>query len=270
MIGSLVLFLARPCAAKSEKTTKENNIGRPNPADKGYPFRKKLVPGFPYLDAKDYQDKLPLESAPSDCQTKVDQFNVYTTGTLKGGLKYHQGARGGSSLPALNGSTDLGGVYEKQAVGATYFFKYQVEISWIGDMKDAFSGQMMVTAPVKLDSKEKEIEFHDDGPDNDWIDKEWDVPSDWKGTFEEYKKQFPITETDGNTVRWIDAPGGHSIRMSDMKNYALFYAGACKKVTNVKVFKIEYPSGKNPTMTEVSPPESLKDEVKGFKYKRED
>ena len=170
----LLLFAQANCgdAPKPKKTTKEDLASTPMPPNGWYPFHKNPVEGQDVLKAAAYADKVPLQAADTACGTKVDTFDIHMTGKVRGSLKFNTQPRGSYAVPETNDNTDLGGFN----TGATAAFKYEVEITWIGPLKDAIYGQMILTEPVALDSKGTSVEFHDDTPANDWVDKEWKIP----------------------------------------------------------------------------------------------
>jgi hypothetical protein len=244
-------------------TTEENLLATPKPPERRYPFREGLEGG---LNPADYQNRVPLQAVDPACATKVQDppgIVVRTTGNLVGGLKYNTRKRGtGNAAETNGGNVALGGVWKDATIGwyDLHRFKFQVEISFVGPLADAFYGQM-VTDPVALDATEKDVEFKDDTPANDWIGKEWSLAPG------ETKNDAAVVEVAGQTVRWIDAPGGTAFTVANKKMYFLFYAGACKKLTHVKIFKIEYPENETPKMTELTAAQ-LDAEVRNFSFRR--
>jgi hypothetical protein len=266
-LPALIFLLVLSCCGDGDitvsKTTKEDLVPTPAPPDRWYPF----APGDEHaLKHADYENKIPLSAADATCGTKVKEppaIDMHDTGKVIGGLKFNLFPRGkGSAAEANQDNTNLGPIYEKNSGVARdwYLYKFEVEITYTPVLKDGFYGQM-ISAPFEM-SATPDITFTDDSPENDTIGKQWFLAPGQK------KSDFPVVEVQNTTVRWIDAPGGSQLGMgiADKKMFVIVYAGACKKVTYVKVLKFEYPKGKKPTITYIEP-DKLKDQVKSYKFK---
>ncbi len=57
--------------------------------------------------------------------------------------------------------------------------------------------------------------------------------------------------------------------MGRQKTYLLIYAGVDKNITHAKIYRIEYPEGKKPVMTEVPSMEALLKETPSVTYSPE-
>jgi hypothetical protein len=240
---------------KKSVTNKDDLSPTPGPPIGLYPFKE----GAGYKP-DDYVNKLPKSEAAESCKNKVTSLEIHDKRKVVGNLKFNLRPRGDGNAAEMNGgNTDLGPVFEEMTLTNWYFYKYEVEISFTAGLEDTFYGQM-ITDPFTIGTK-PDVQFHDDTPANDWINKEWQLkPS-------EKKTDFPVIEIQGNTVRWIDSPGGTTFKVANTTQIIIVYAGACGKLTHLKIIKIEYPKGKKPKFSFVDPPENLKDEVKSFKFK---
>lgn len=239
---------------KTSKTkTKEELFATPKPPDGWYPFKE----GTDYKP-DDYENKLPKSEASTSCATKVSGIEIHDKGKIVGTLKYNLKQRSGGDAKETNGgNTDLGGVFDGGTILDWYHYKFEVEVSFTPNLEKSFYGQM-ATDPFTMDKKE-DVKFHDDTPANDYIGMQWILrPS-------EKKSDFPVVEVQGNTVRWIDAPGGAN--QGNTTQIFIVYAGSCGKLTDVKVFKVEYPKKKKPQISYIDPPDKLKEQVKSFKFK---
>jgi hypothetical protein len=233
-------------------TTKEDLAKTPEPPLGHSPFT-----GDDALKPEDFENKIPpIGAPPPGCGTKVTAFNVYTDGQVRGALKYNGRPRAGVEVACLNNNdTTLGPC--RAPTGITSFFKFEAEVTFEGDLKNGFYGQL-VTRPSPNAENTNDVTFGDDTPKNDWIGKNWFL----KPT--EKKENFPTVEVDGQTVRWIDSPQGNA--HGPIKLFVIVYAGACGKLTNLQIFKLAYqPTGKG-KMTEITEAD-LKKEVKSFKFK---
>ncbi|HEY9787756.1 MAG TPA: hypothetical protein V6D17_20375 [Candidatus Obscuribacterales bacterium] len=219
-----------------------------------------------------YQNKFPIEDPVPGCECVVSNINVLTSGWTKGGLRFFTEIRGNFgdppnyTYPETNDSGDLGPV----ATGNLYlYYKYEPEITFAGEVKDGFYGQM-ISQQIRLDKPPKPVTFRDWTPKNDFVGREWNIPPG--KDFVETKKNCPVVayEKEARTLRFIDAPGGPAgafgVGVEGTKYYVLIYAGACDKVTHVKCFRIDFPVGKKPSMTEVPTALDLLKEVPGILY----
>jgi len=264
-------LLLTACGDGSTKTltSKEDLFETPAP-----PYR--FQPFHPFSDAEgegwnpeEYKDKMPLKSPPAGTESKVDSFDVLLTGWTKGGLRFHTQARGNFSdppnmtYPETNDNGNLG----PESCGFLYlYYKYEPEVTYIGDLNKCFYGTM---ATGLMDPKTRDpIIFKNLIIENDTIGREWHYNSN--EPFKEWKKKFPVVAVENKTVRWIDCMGGAGGSMGvgweGKKVYVLVYAGVEKCVTHAKIFRIDFPEGKKPIMTEVPTIEALLKEAPSVNY----
>lgn len=213
------------------------------------------------LDTTAFADKDLAQAAAAGCGTKVvPPIGYRTQGAISGKLVFHAFKRGDYSYPEVNspsvpnsnttlGSCDYG----------HYCFKYEITVTFAGPMKDAFYGQLISASPTS--TNKDDVVFKDDTPANDWPGKKWNLKAG------ETKGMFPVVEVAGQTVRWIDAPGGTELAMRGKNNFIIVYAGACGVVTDTKFFKIRYFESEHAKMTELTLAQ-LKAEVNSFKYEK--
>ncbi|MCC7530805.1 MAG: hypothetical protein IT342_19945 [Candidatus Melainabacteria bacterium] len=217
----------------------------------------------------DYKNKLPLKSPPAGVDAKVESVNVLMSGWTKGGLRFHTQPRGNFSdvpnmtYPETNDNGNLGG----ESCGFVYlYFKYEPEVNFAGDLTKCCYGSM---ATGQMDPKSKEpIVFKNLVIENDTIGREWHYNSN--EPFADWKKKFPVVNVEAKTVRWIDCMGGAGGSLGagweGKKVYVMIYAGVDKCITHAKIFRIDYPEGKKPTMTEVPTMEALLKETTAVTY----
>lgn len=223
---------------------------------------------------EDFNNRFPIEELDKSCNQVVKKLDVYTAGLVQGDLRFNTRFRGNFNdppnytFPETNNSIELGPV----STGNLYlYYKYEGEVEYQtekGEMDKCFYGQMS-TRPIAIEEKVP-IEFHDSTPRNDASGREWNV---LKGEdFIEFKKKYPVVlvEKAKGVVRFIDCPGGPAgafgVGWEGKKIYIMLYAGTCNRVTHVKVFRIDYPVGKRPKMTEIKSDKDLLQEVPSFSY----
>jgi len=240
-----IWFQAGPIApAAATKTTAANLFPDPTP-----PYRWNLfspwpvsgagitppVPLTPPVDAL-----FPIGSAVG-CATEVVIPNGITaklSGTTTGALGYNGRPRGGGNYPSVNGGKKtLGGFRDTLNWMSTRIgYKYEVSVTFQGPLKDAFYGQL-ISGPHSLDvTKPVHAKFRDDGPANDWVGKTWNLKPG------ETKAAFPVIEVVGQTVRWIDAPGGSPFSVQGTYHIVILYAGACGAVEDIEILLVKYPA----------------------------
>lgn len=227
---------------KSE-TTKEDLAETPAPPYRWDPFTP--WPGetpnqYPPINEDDFFSTTII---PSDCTTSVKDppgITIRLTGNIVGNLSYNDLQRGngrpGASPAVNNGNKQLGG-FRKQPGGAPSRtgYKYQVEITWEGPLKDAFWGQMASDMHYNVWNPNPAVEFDDDTPANDWVTKPWNLKPGEK------KSDFPVVELVGQTLRYIDAPQGPVPDTVPGVKFFLIYAGACGKATHRKILMLFFP-----------------------------
>jgi len=268
-IFSTTLLTACGDGSTKTLTTKEDLFETP-------PFPRRFQPFHPFNDAEgegwkadDYKNKTLVDKPPPGADSKVDSLNVLLTGWTKGGLRFNTQARGNFSdppnmtYPETNDNGNLG----PESCGFVYlYYKYEPEVTYIGDLKKCFYGTM---ATGLMDPKTNDpIIFKNLIIENDTVGREWHYNSN--EPFKEWKKKFPVVAVENKTVRWIDCMGGAGGSMGvgweGKKVYVLIYAGADKSITHAKIFRIDYPEGKKPTMTEVPTIEALLKETPSVNY----
>jgi hypothetical protein len=209
------------------------------------------------LDPAEYKNKIPTVHEPAaGCGTKVTAFNVYLSGPVHGSLKYDLLPRDNINFDCANNDKTLGSCRGKGI--STVIYKFEVEITFTGPLKDGFYGQL-ITRPSAAAANDNDVEFKDDTAKNDWVDKNWYLQPGQK------KEEFPSVELDGQTVRWIDAP--QALALNAVKLFVIVYAGACGKLTNLEIFKITYPRAGKATMEKITEAD-LKKEVGSFIFKQ--
>jgi hypothetical protein len=234
-------------------TTKENLFKTPAPPSGRSPFAKGSEGA---LNPADYKNKIPPVSAPpSGCGTKVKSLNVYMDGQVHGGLKYNLLQRDNIDFPCANNDQTLGSC--RKAGASTVLFKFEGEVTFEGPLKDGFYGQL-ITHPSPADKNDSDVEFEDDTPKNDWIDKDWYLLPGEK------KDDYPSVEVSGETVHWIDSP--QALPLKSVKRFVIVFAGACGTLTNLEIFKIVYPPAGKASMKKITEAD-LKTEVKNFTFK---
>jgi hypothetical protein len=248
------------CSSTSKLvTTQDNLVETPSPPNYYYPFDLTPDEGKQTLNIKDFINKLPLQKPDSHCTTSVADIEVLTSGPVEGDLKFntkYRNAWNGSDEDDFsfnetnNDNAELGGV----ATGNLYlYYKYEVKISYVGNLKNAFYGQMMAKEVVPMDSNSKEVCFRSETPQNDNIGRVWRVTKDLPPI--EVKKKYPSLEIEGQTVRWVNCVGGGAgimgVGFENKSQYLIVYAGACGKITNLKVYRIDFPANQKPIMQEV-------------------
>jgi len=254
VLAALILMSTCYGDGPVKSTTTEKDLARtPEPPYGRSPFTKGSDGA---LNPADYKNKIPTLAAAPGCGTKVTAFNVYMNGNVRGGLKYNALPRTGVKAACLNNNdTTLGSCRPPGSLSV--YFKFEAEVTFMGALKDGFYGQL-ITRPSADASNNNDVEFEDDTPKNDWVGKEWFLQPPQK------REDFPTVEVDGQTVRWIDSPEAKPINA--VKTFAIIFAGACGKLTNLEVFKLVYPPGGKATMTKITEAD-LKKEVKNFTFK---
>jgi hypothetical protein len=255
VFGALIL-----CFTVYDATAEDDVAPTPEPPYGWAIFKAAFSHGdFPALKPDDYVSKSPQTAAAADCATSVKDplgVDVQTTGTVVGDLKYNTGPRMTGGMAATNGgNTQLGPVHKSSGLFQNWAYKFEVNITFNGPLKNAFYGQM---ASKPMPVKDNGPTFNDDTPANDWPGKEWKLPAGKK------KTDFPVVEVKDSTVHWIDAPGGPTVK--DKKEYFMFYAGACGKVTHVQFMRVDFPDDKDPTAKLMTEAEFKKDAGGSFKF----
>lgn len=264
--------LLTACGDMSNKviTTREDLVITPAPPSRFVPFHHPTEADGDGWNPEEYANKLPLKSAPPGVEAKIESFNVLTSGWTKGGLRYNMQPRGNFSdppnmtFPELNDNGNLGPV----SAGFLYlYYKYEPEITFSGDLTKCCYGSM-ATAFMDGTSKTEPIIFKDWPIRNDEIGREWHYNS--SEPLAEWKKKFPVVAVENKTIRWIDCLGGPGGSMGvgweGKKIYVLIYAGVDKTINQAKIFRVDYPEGKKPTMTEIPSMEALMKETTSVKY----
>lgn len=271
-IFSVPLLTACGDGSTVTPTTKEDYFESPSAPYQFSPFHPTTEADGEGWNPEDYKNRLPLRSSPPGTDSKVDNINVLMSGWTKGGLRFHTQPRGNfvdapnMTFPETNDNGNLGG----ESCGFVYlYYKYEPEISFAGDLKKCCYGSM---ATGFMDLKEKEpIVFKNHVIENDTIGRNWHYNSN--EPFAEWKKKFPVVNVEAKTVRWIDCMGGPGGSLGagweGKKVYVLIYAGVDKNITKAKIYRIEYPEGKKPTMTEVPTIEALMQETPSVTYSPE-
>ena len=247
---ALIFFMLGCDGARKVTTTAEHKVPTGPPA-----------PVYPLTQAtKPADNALPTSAPVATCGTQVaPPLQVFIAGPVRGGLKYNTLPRGKGGYPETNNdNTTLGGFLKNNIVN-WYQFKYQVEVTFVGPMKDAVYGQM-ISDPTDRASTTANIEFKDDSPENDAVGNEWTLEPGQQNS------RFPVVEVAGQTVRWIDAPGGYGTRWSNTKSFIIDYAGACGVITHLQVYKYDVVGGAVPTMTALTLAQ-LKAEVGNFSFR---
>lgn len=253
------------------KTTAKDLADTPQPPMQKQAFEIRTEENPKVRDPNFFTNRFPLEERIPTCEAAVNKLEVFTDGITHGGLAFFTNYRGNFkdppnyTYPETNDNFQLGSV----STGNVYlYYKYMVEITFAGELDDTFYGQMS-TKPMPIESRAA-VEFHDWTPTNDAVGREWNVPAD--KNFTEFKKRYPVVqvEKDTRTVRFIEAPGGaggsFGIGWEGKKMYVMVYAGTCGRITKVKVYKIVFPAGKKPVMTEVESADDLLKEQSSFTF----
>ncbi len=246
-----ILYQAAPPTPASWQTTTPANLApTPKPPHQWKLFTPWPVSGTTFTPLpRPTGTFMPVGSA-AGCATKVvipTGITAKLSGTIRGGLSFNDRPRGNGKFPSVNnGNTTLGGFRDRLNLFVSRLgYKYEVEVTYQGPLKDAFYGQM-ISGPHSLDpSKDVHVKFRDDTPANDWVGKKWLLKPG------ESKASFPTVEVVGQTVRWIDAPGSSVGRIQGTYYLVVVYAGACGAIEDTKILLITYaapiPGGPNPT-----------------------
>ncbi len=253
-------------------TTKDDLAETPSPPFHFSPFHVFTDAEGEGWNPEDFKNKFPLKKPSEDVLSKVESLNVLTTGWTKGGLRFHTQPRGNfgdppnMTYPETNDNGNLG----PESCGFVYlYYKYEPEITFAGDLKAGCYGSM---ATGLMDPKMKQpIVFRNLVIENDTVGREWHYSSN--DAFAEWKKKFPVVAVENKTVRWLDCMGGPGGSLGagweGKKVYVMVYAGVDKCITNVRVYRIDYPEGKKPTMVEVPTIEALLQEAPSVQYSTE-
>ncbi len=253
-------------------TTKEDYFETPAPPYRFSPFHPTTDAAGEGWKPEDFKNKLPLKEPPPGVEAKVESLNVLTSGWTKGGLRFHTQQRGNYFDPPnmtyaeTNDNGNLGG----ESCGFTYlYYKYEPEVKFAGDITKCCYGSM---ATQHMDPKANEaVVFKNLVIENDTIGREWHYNSN--EPIAEWKKKYPVVGVEAKTVRWIDCMGGAGgslgVGWEGKKVYVLVYAGVEKSITDTKIYRIDYPDGKKPTMTEVPSMEALLKETPSVTYSTE-
>lgn len=279
MVLLVVLAVVLPLSSCGDGTTRmlttfEDLVDTPKPPNQWYPFSPKTDQNPNGKEPGEYVNKFPMEEPDSQCKGQVARLEVMATGPIKGNLKFNTKIRGNIreapdyTYPETNqDNTDLGGV----RTGNLYlYYKYQVELTWSGDPSKVFYGQY-ISNQLRVDKNDEVVTFYPWTPENDTPEREWNIKTDQP--VKEFKKKYPVVEKDdkSNTITYIDVVGGaggsFGIGTENKKYYLWIYAGACDKVTAMKLYKVDFTEGKLPSMREVKPENFLK-EVKSFSFTR--
>lgn len=262
------------CADSGERTltTREDYFETPKAPYRFAPFHPFTEAEGEGWKAEDFTNKMPFKKPPAGEDSKVESINVLTSGWTKGGLRFHTQPRGNFSdapnmtYPETNDNGNLGG----ESCGFVYlYYKYEPEILYAGDLSKCCYGSM---ATGLMDPKSKDpIVFRNHVVENDTIGREWHYSSN--EPFAEWKKKFPVVAVEGKTLRWIDCLGGPGGSLGagweGKKVYLMIYAGVDKCITHAKIFRIDYPEGKKPTMTEIPSMEDLLKETTSVTYSQD-
>lgn len=239
-----VLFQVVPSApAASRETTPADLVPNPTPPYHWDLFSPWPVTGGPPPLAPPSNTLFAIGPAVG-CGTRVvipSGITAKLSGTASGGLSYNDRQRGNGKYPSVNGGNkNLGGF--RDTIKTDVFnltrsgYKYEASVTFQGPLKDAFYGQL-ISGPHSLDpSKPVHASFREDGPANDWVTKKWNLQPG------ETKASYPTVEVVGQTVRWIDAPGGSPNRVQGTYHIVILYAGACGAVEDVEILLVKYPA----------------------------